>query len=167
MRLIIVEDLLRVLKSINIMLKDLPDSIELIMVHCNTWNEPVDFSFEGKGWYSVKTEDELYDVCEEKLGICNDDHYLLDITLFQEKQVNKRFKDYISVKLACHIEEKKKDGVKIKFYTDPRGISQNDFARETVRWGKPIYRPKLDDNNDEEKVAREIFIQKIEEYCNV
>lgn len=167
MRLIIVEDQLQVLKSIKIMLKDLTDSIELIMVHCNTQDEPVDFPIEEKGWYSIKTEDELYEVCEKELEICKNDHYLLDITLFQEKQVDKRFNDYISVKLAHYIEDKKIEGVKIKFYTHPRGISQNDFARETIMWGKPIYRPKLDDNSDEEKVAQEIFVQKIKEYCNV
>lgn len=167
MRLIIVEDQLQVLKRIEIMLKDLPNSIELIKVHCNTRHESADFSIEEGEWYSIKTEDELYKVCGEELGICENDHYLLDITLFQEKQVNKKFLDYISVKLANYIEDKKKDGVKIKFYTYPRGISLNDFARETVKWGKPIYRPKLDDNSDEEKVAQEIFVEKIKEYCNV
>jgi len=167
MRLIIVEDQLQVLERIKIMLKDLSDSIELVMVHCNAQDETVDFPIEERGWYSVKTEDELYKVCAEELEICNDDHYLLDITLFQEKQMNKRFNDYISVKLAHYIEDKKKEGVKIKFYTHPRGISLNDFARETVKWGKPIYRPKLDDDSDEEKVAQEMFVQKIEEYCNV
>lgn len=167
MRLIIVEDQLQVLKRIKIMLKELSDSIELIMVYCNTRDESVDFPIEEKGWYSVKTEDELYKVCEEKLEICNDDHYLLDITLFQEKQMNKRFYDYVSVKLADYIENKNKEGVKIMFYTHPRGISLNDFARETVKWGKPIYRPQLDDNSDEEKAAQEIFVRKIKEYCNV
>lgn len=167
MRLIIVEDLLHVLKKIETMLRDLPNSIELIMVYCNSSDNPIDSLAEGKRWYSVKTEDELYKVCEEKLKICNNDHYLLDVTLFQERQMDKKFNDYISVKLAGHIENEKKEGVKIKFYTDPRGISQNDFANETIRWGKPIYRPKLDDNSDEERVAQEIFIQKIKEFCNV
>lgn len=167
MRLIIVEDQLQVLKRIKIMLKDLPDSVELIMVHCNTLDELADYSTGGKGWFSIKTEDELYKVCGEELGICNNDHYLLDITLFQEKQINKKFRDYISVKLADYIEDKKKDGVKIKFYTHPRGISLNDFASETEKWGKPIYRPELDDNSDEERAAQEIFVKKIKEYCNV
>ncbi len=167
MRLIIVEDRLQVLKRIKIMLKDLSDSIELIMVYCNTWDEAVDFPIE-EGWYSVKTEDALYKVCEEELEIHNDDHYLLDITLFQETQIDKRFNDYISVKLAHYLEDKgSKEGIKIKFYTHPRGISLNDFARETVNWGKPIYRPKLDDNSDEEQAAQKIFVQKIKEYCNV
>ena len=167
MRLIIVEDRLQVLKSIKIMLKDLPDSVELIMVHCNMQDESVDFPIEKSKWYSVKTEDDLYRVCGEELGIFNDDHYLLDITLFQENQGDMRFYDYSSVKLAHYIEDKKVEGVKIKFYTHPLGISLNDFASETEMWGKPIYRPELDDNNKEEKVAQEIFIQKIKEFCNV
>lgn len=167
MRLIIVEDRLHVLKEMEIMLKNLPDSIELIMVYCDTWNEPVDFPIEGKEWYSVKTEEELYKVCKEKLGICNNDHYLLDITLFKEDQMNKKFNDYISVKLARYIEEKYEGDIKIKFYTHPKGISLNDFADETQRWGKPIYRPELDDNSEEEEAAQEAFAQKVEEYCNV
>lgn len=167
MRLIIVEDQLQVLKRIERMLEDFSDSIELIMVHCNSRETSIDFPIEKKGWHSVKTEDELYKVCGEELGIVNDDHYLLDITLFQEKQMNKKFCDYISVKLAFYIEDRKKDGVKIKFYTHPRGISLNDFAEETEMWGKPIYRPKLDDNNEEEKQAQELFVQKIKEFCNV
>lgn len=165
MRLIIVEDQLKVLERIKIMLK--LDSIELIMVHCNVQDRTVDFPIEGSGWYSVKTEDELYKVCTEELKICNDDHYLLDITLFQETQMNKRFNDYISVKLAHYIADKKKEGVKIKFYTHPYGISLNDFAEETIKWGKPIYRPKLDNDSAEEKAAQEMFVQKIKEYCNV
>lgn len=167
MRLIIVEDQLEVLEQIGIMLKDLPDSIELIMVHCNTGGKSADLPVDKSKWYSVKTEEELYKVCGEELQILSNDHYLLDITLFQERQMRKRFCDYISVKLARYIEEKKKDGVKIKFYTHPKGISQNDFAGETEKWGKPIYRPPLDDDNDEEKPAQELFIQKIKEYCNV
>lgn len=167
MRLIIVEDCLQVLKSIKIMLKDLSDSIELIMVHCDTQDESLDFPIEKNEWYSVKTEDELYKVCKEKLGICKDDRYLLDITLFQENQRDIRFNDYSSVKLAKYIEDQKAEGVKIKFYTYPRGISLNDFAGETKMWGKPIYRPKLDDNNEEEKEARGRFVQKIKEFCDV
>lgn len=167
MRLIIVEDLLHVLKKIEKMLKDLPDSVELIMVYCNLNDSSMDSPIEGKEWYSVKDEDELYKLCEEKLEICDDDHYLLDVTLFQERQMDKKFNDYISVKLASRIEDKKKEGVKIKFYTDPRGISQNDFADETKKWGKPIYRPKLDDNSSEERAAQEIFFQKIKEFCDV
>lgn len=167
MRLIIVEDLLHVLKRIEIMLKDLPDSIELIMVYCNSGDNPIDSLVEGKGWHSVKNEDELYKLCEEELGICEKDHYLLDVTLFRERQMDKKFNDYISVKLASRIEDKKKKDVKIKFYTDPRGISQNDFANETKRWGKPLYRPKLDDNSDEERAAQGTFIMKIKEFCDV
>lgn len=167
MRLIVVEDQLQVLERIGTMLKDLPDSTELIMVHCNTRGESVDSPIDKNKWYSVKTEEELYKVCGEELHILKNDHYLLDITLFQEKQVNKKFSDYISVKLANYIEDKKEEGVKIKFYTHPKGISLNDFARETKKWGKPIYRPQLDDDSDEEKSAQELFIQKIKEYCYV
>lgn len=167
MRLIIVEDHLHVLKRIKEMLKDLPESIELIMVHCNTWNEVVDFPPGEDGWYSINTENELYQVCKNELNIYENDHYLLDITLFQEDQMNKKFSDYISVKLADYIIDKGITDVKIMFYTHPRGISLNDFARETEKWEKPIYRPELDDNSDEEKAAQEIFVQKIEEYCDV
>ena len=167
MRLIIVEDHLYVLKRIKEMLNDLPDSIELIMVHCNTWNEVVDFPPGEDGWYSINTEDELHQVCANELNICENDHYLLDITLFQEDQMNKKFSDYVSVKLADYIIDRGVTDVKIKFYTHPRGISVNDFARETEKWEKPIYRPKLDDNNEEEQSAEEKFVQKIKEYCNV
>lgn len=167
MRLIIAEDHLDVLKKIKEMLKELSGSVDLIMVHCNTWNETVNFTFGEDGCYSIDTEDELYNLCGNKLDVKENDHYLLDITLFQEDQMDKRFSDYSSVKLAHFITDKGVEGVKIKFYTHPYGISVDDFAGETKEWGRPIYRPKLDDDNEEEKAEQEKFVQKIKEYCNV
>ncbi|MDE5932030.1 MAG: hypothetical protein K2H40_06040 [Lachnospiraceae bacterium] len=167
MRLIIVEDQLPVLKRIKKMLEILSDDIELVMVHCNAKGKAEDFPPGEEGWYSITTESELYKICGEELKVCEGDHYLLDVTLFQESQVDKKFSDYISVKLANYITNKGRENVEIKFYTYPRSISPTDFARETKKWGKPIYRPKLEESDSEENEAQNTFVEKIKEYCNV
>ena len=167
MRLIIVEDQIQVLKKIREMLSSLSDTVEIKMIWCNTGDESMVIPKDETGWYSVCTEEELYDVCDNELEIRANDHYLLDITLFHESQMDKMFSDYISVKLANHIMDNGIEDIKIKFYTYPLGISPRDFAIETKKWGKPIYRPKLDSDEYGEKEAKKIFVAEIKEYCNV
>lgn len=165
MRLIIVEDQMQVLKKIREMLNSLPDTIELKMICCNKVEKTNEFLPGEEGWYSACDDKELYKICENELAIFDDDHYLLDITLFQESQMDKTFSEYTSVKLANFIMTQ---GINhIKFYTYPLGISPRDFAIETQKWGKPIYRPRLDNDDYEEIEARKEFVEEIKRYCNV
>lgn len=165
MRLIIVENQVHVLRKIREIIEKRLDKIEIIMVCCNAQEKSADFLPGNVKWYNACTEEELYTICEKELQICEGDHYLLDITLFGESQMDKKFSDYISVKLANYISNKEVKDVKIMFYTYPLGISRNDFANETVNWGKPIYRPYFDKEDLEEKEAQKDFGEAIERYC--
>lgn len=166
MRLIIIDDQLNVLKNIKSMLTDLQGRVEIELVYCNVQDKSDLLSKNEDNIYLAKSEDELFDICKNKLKITEGDRYLIDITLLQESQIDKEFSEYLSVKLAMVIDKTEVPNVKIKFYTRPFGISIIDFAEETKKWGVPLYRPALGGKQGEME-AKETFVTKIKEYCNV
>lgn len=163
MRLIIVDDKKKVLKHMIELLGDLPDDIERIGLHCKTQDEEMDVSGDFT-CHTAASLDELCKLSEERLGFQDDDHYLLDITLFGERQVYKEFTDYGSVEFAKFLRKKSID--KIKFYTQPYALSTNDFVREVPDWGKPLYRPDLSVKHAEE-YEKKNFYKQIKEFCHV
>lgn len=165
MRLIIVEDQLLILKKMREMLSVM-EEVELVTIRCNIEKESQKIPYGEEGWYEINDEDELFDLIENNIGIIENDHFLLDITLSKESQRDSEFEEYLSVRLAEYIENIKSDNVKIKFYTIPHGISVRDFGEETKKWGTPIYRPALEMEYGEEE-AKDEFVKEIKEFCNV
>lgn len=165
MRLIIIDDNKVVLKFLEVLLMHLSEEINIIMIHCNKKNEVEHFMRDRVEFHTVESSQDLYKLCDE-LGYEKTDRYLIDVTLFGETQINTIFNDYVSVKLANYIEEKKIENLKIQFYTSPKGLSANDFVEETKKWGKPLYRPNVDDEQAEES-AKINFVKDIKEFCNV
>lgn len=163
--MIIVDDQKLVLKKLVQLLSSLPEEIERIVIHCKNDETESDVPIDIL-CYTANSIGELYELYNEKLGVKEKDYYLLDITLFGEKQVEKKFIDYGSVKFANFLKEKNSDDVKIKFYTQPLGISVDDFMDEISDWGRPIYRPQVE-YQQIEKYEQERFVKKIKEFCDV
>lgn len=165
MRLIIIDDQIEVLRSIIEMIKSEIEGIEIIGIHSSEIaSSTVDTI--GNIKYFVDSKEGLLNFCKNTIDKEETDRYLLDISLFENNTSGNtiRFSEYTSVILAKQLMDEGFSRRQILFYTHPEGFSARDFAEETKLWGKPLYRPLFE---AEEEDAKKQFIRKIKEYWNV